>query len=107
MEVEDGGYNSWINIDMLIRNRYTSIPASEVMGIDNNLVLRLIKEGSRYTAYYSSDGEQFTELGTADIILKEVHVGIMAIKGHKPSLMFSFFEQEKAPDPAFSPKFLV
>ena len=82
-----------------------SVPASEVMGSGNILVFRLIKEGSRYTAFYSSDGEQFTDLGTTDIILKEVHVGLMAVKGHKPSLRRRISNQGKASDPPFSASF--
>lgn len=82
-----------------------SVPATGVMGDKNIFVLRLKKEGGCYTAYYSSDGEQFTDLGTIDIILKEVHVGLMAVKGKQLSHMFSFIERDKGVDPSFSASF--
>jgi len=83
-----------------------SIPALEVLGDDNAFVIRLKKEGSRYTAFYSTNGEFFEELGTTDVILKEVRVGLLAIKGEKPSPMFSFFNRNSGPvDPGFSADF--
>ena len=82
-----------------------SVLASDALGDDNIFFLRLRKEGSRYTAYYSSDGEHFTDLGTTDIILKDVRVGLMAVKGQKPSPRFSLFDQGNGPDHDFSSSF--
>lgn len=81
-----------------------SVPASGVIGDDNILVLRLIKKGSRYTAYYSSDGEQFSDLGTTDVVLKTINVGLMAVKGQKHSRTRRR-SMGKAPDPTFSASF--
>jgi beta-glucosidase len=81
-----------------------SLPASEVLSGDNTLMLQLRKEGSQYTAYYASVGEDFIELGTADILLKNVYLGLMAVKGNEtfPGL---FPMQVKGPDPVFSASF--
>jgi len=45
----------------------------EIIG-DNNLILKLEKKGSLYTAYYSLDGTKYEKLGTADILLKDIKV---------------------------------
>ena len=83
-----------------------SMPATEVMGGNGTFLLRLKKEGSRYSASYSTDGEQFAELGTTDVILKEVSVGVLAIKGEKPSPRFSIFTRNRVPvDPEFGANF--
>lgn len=83
----------------------SSVPASEALGKDNNVYLRLKKEGSEYTAHYSSNGEQFTELGATEVILEEVQVGLIAVKGNTSSDFFSQFQQGKNVDPAFSASF--
>lgn len=81
-----------------------SIPASEVIGTDNIFALRLKKEGSYYTAYYSSDAEHFTELGAADVILINVNLGLMAVKG-QPSRRRSLPEQGLEISPVFTASF--
>ena len=49
---------------------------------DNNaLILKLNKQGSIYTAFYSLDGENFETLGTADIMLKNIKAGLIACDG--------------------------
>lgn len=52
----------------------------EVTG-DNNLLLKLEKKGSSYTAFYARDGEQYETLGTADILLKDIKAGLIACDG--------------------------
>jgi beta-glucosidase len=53
---------------------------NEITGI-NALTLRLEKNGSIYTAYYSLDGIKFEKLGTADILLKDIRAGLMVCDG--------------------------
>ncbi len=53
---------------------------AEIIGT-NNLWLRLSKEGSTYTAYYSVDGQNFEKLGASDILLRDIKAGLMACDG--------------------------
>ena len=55
------------------------------------LMLRLDKKGSIYTASYSTDGENFVTLGTADILLKDIRAGIIACDGVITQYMKSTF----------------
>ncbi|HNZ71960.1 MAG TPA: hypothetical protein PKJ43_05015 [Prolixibacteraceae bacterium] len=52
----------------------------EVIG-DKNLLLRLVKAGSTYTAFYSTDGKTFEKLGASDIALKDIKAGLIACDG--------------------------
>jgi beta-glucosidase len=51
-----------------------------VTGSDQ-LILKLEKSGSIYTAYYSLDGVKYDKLGTADILLKDIKAGLMVCDG--------------------------
>ncbi|TCO10677.1 glycoside hydrolase family 3 C-terminal domain-containing protein [Natronoflexus pectinivorans] len=62
----------------------------EVIG-DNHLLLRLSKEGSRYSAYYSVDGKTFEKLGESDILLKDIHAGLLVCDGVITQSMTSTF----------------
>lgn len=62
----------------------------EITG-NNFLILKLEKKGSFYTAYYSLDGEKFEELGTADILLKDIQAGLIACDGTVTQNMKSTF----------------
>jgi beta-glucosidase len=53
---------------------------NEITG-NNSLILRLEKNGSIYTAYYSLDGIKFDKMGTADILLKDIKAGLMVCDG--------------------------
>jgi hypothetical protein len=53
------------------------------MECDKSLVFRLEKRGSRYTAYYSKDGNEFTLLGMTDVVLSNVQVGLIASNGSR------------------------
>ena len=48
--------------------------------------LRLVKQGSRYTAFYSVDGKKFTKVGQADILLKDICAGVIACDGVRPAM---------------------
>jgi len=54
---------------------------ADIIKDDNSLVLKLVKKGSQYIAYCSSDGQDFEKVGEATIILKDVLAGIIAIDG--------------------------
>jgi regulation of enolase protein 1 (concanavalin A-like superfamily) len=83
-----------------------SVPAYEALGDDNTFVLRLKKEGSRYTAFYSADGQHFVKLGTTDLVLTEIRAGLMAVKGEKLPSILSFFNSNNASaNPDFSASF--
>ena len=45
------------------------------------LMLRLEKNGSVYTAYYSLDGEKFEKMGSADLLLKDIKAGLIVCDG--------------------------
>lgn len=102
-----GGFFGMVQIPMLelVREEegsaisIASVPASEILGESNEVFLRLSKEGSKYTAHYSSDGVNFKKLGIVDAILEEVQAGLMAVKGNSSSDFFSQFQQQKKVDP--------
>lgn len=62
----------------------------EVVGA-NQLYLRLRKKGSTYTAFYSTDGENFEQLGASDILLKDIRAGLIACDGIITQSMTSTF----------------
>jgi beta-glucosidase len=62
----------------------------EVIG-NKNLLLRLVKAGSTYTAYYSTDGQTFEKLGASDIALKDIKAGLIACDGIITQSMTSTF----------------
>lgn len=62
-----------------------TVDLNGVIGNDNTLILRLVKNGSVYTAFYSRDGKKFETIGNADILLKDVKAGLLACNGIAPS----------------------
>lgn len=59
----------------------TSI-SGNVIGADNTLWLRLVKNGNSYTAYYSTDGTNFTVIGTSYTLnFNKVQTGLYANNG--------------------------
>jgi len=53
---------------------------SEITG-SNALILKLEKNGSTYTAFYSLDGVKFEKLGSADLLLKDIKAGLIVCDG--------------------------
>ena len=51
---------------------------------NNTLVLRLVKKGDQYTAYYSTDGKKFQAVGSTNILLKDIQAGIIVCDGVAP-----------------------
>ena len=62
----------------------------EITG-EQPLFLRLEKKGSLYTAFYSLDGITFENLGTAELLLKDVRAGIIVCDGIVTQNMKSTF----------------
>jgi len=75
----------------------------------NELILKLTKKGSIYTAYYSTDnGKNFEELGTADLLLKDIRAGLMVTDGIIANYMkstFWFDSDTTKPDSSFDVSF--
>ncbi len=80
----------------------------EITG-DKHLILKLEKNGSAYTAYYSTDdGKSFEKLGTADILLKDVKAGLIVADGIVTNYMkstFWFDSDTTKPDTPFNVSF--
>ena len=80
---------------------------TEITG-DQALVLKLDKKGSIYTASYSLDGENFEEIGKADLALKDIKAGLMTgdgiITGYMKST-FWFDSDTTKPDSPFNVAF--
>ena len=64
-----------------------TLPLDGIVGADNVLWLRLDKQGDTYTASYSVDGKKFEKMGTAQAVLKDVQVGVLACEGEMPMMM--------------------
>jgi hypothetical protein len=80
-----------------------------IIKADNTLTLRLVKKGDSYTAYCSADGRKFTEVGIADIVLKDVEAGLIVCEGEMPTNMRGFArnapQQPAAPQAPFEVSF--
>ena len=70
-------------------SQYTAarIPAGDFHGEGDllSVVLRLEKEGSEYTAWYSVDGESFEPLGSTKAVLGNIRAGLIACNGMRPA----------------------
>lgn len=79
--------------------------AGALMDWDKSIVFRLEKKGSRYTAYYSKDGNEFHLLGVTDAVLADIQVGLMAVNGSPATRgrdMFAFRNRsQNQEEPAF------
>jgi len=67
-----------------------------VVGSDNTLWLRMVKNGNQYTCYYSTDGTNYTQVGsTYTLNFNNVKTGLIAINGSGTStdldVMFDYF----------------
>jgi beta-glucosidase len=63
---------------------------ADIIKDDNTLILKLDKKGTLYTASCSADGKNFSTIGTADIMLKDVKAGMIACDGVLPARMRNF-----------------
>ena len=63
-----------------------NLPLDGIVVADGALWLRLDKQGDCYTAWYSVDGKKFEKMGTAQAVLKDVQVGVIACEGEMPMM---------------------
>jgi hypothetical protein len=78
------------SLDIIIEtNGYQKTAATlsmaDIIKDNNTLVLKLDKKGSIYTATCSSDGKNFKEVGSAEILLKDVKTGLIVCDGVPPA----------------------
>ncbi|HDR89448.1 MAG TPA: carbohydrate-binding protein [Bacteroidetes bacterium] len=92
-----------------ISRSMASIKLEEPVTDGNELVLKLTKKGSIYTAYYSVyNGENFVKLGTVDLLLKDIKAGLMVADGIIANYMkstFWFDSDTTKPDSPFDVSF--
>ena len=74
-----------------------------IVGADNVLYLRLVKEGDLYTAWYSVDGRKYEKMGQARALLKDVKAGVLCCGGSMPAGMRNFGGRGGAPMPEPAP----
>ena len=55
-----------------------------IAGWEDDLWLRLVKQGDNYTAWYSVDGKKFVKMGTTKAVLANIRVGVIACGGVMP-----------------------
>ena len=67
---ENGAAKSTLNVNL-----------TEAGVNDNTVWLRLEKDGSIYSAYYSVNGRNWTKAGQAEIILKDIQAGMICCQG--------------------------
>lgn len=75
---------------------------------DNTVYLRLAKNGDIYTAFFSADGEEFTEVGEVGVVLKDIRAGLMAIDGELPARFARwrrFMQRNEGPSAPFEVAF--
>jgi hypothetical protein len=92
-----------------ISKSLASFKLKEPVTGNNDLILKLTKKGSLYTAYYSVDnGEHFEKLGTAELLLKDIKAGLMVADGTIANYMkstFWFDSDTTKPDSPFDVSF--
>jgi hypothetical protein len=66
-----------------------NIPATWMIQGDLAIVLKLVKQGSKYTAWYATGGKEFELLGSTDAVLHDIKAGLLACDGGEaPKGMF-------------------
>lgn len=83
-------------IDLLVEENdiarsAASFNLTEMITGDQQLYLRLTKEGAHYTAFYSLDGEMYQQLGSTDATLRNIKAGLIACDGIITQSMTSTF----------------
>ena len=74
-----------------------SVSLEGVNVVNNTLWLRLVKKGSVYTAYYSTDGKKYVEAGKVDTLLKDIKAGLIACNGVLPARFAALGRGMQAP----------
>lgn len=83
------------SVEMLIESAgdqkaSVTISMDGIIKADNTLVLKLMKQGDRYTAFCSADGKKFETVGSANVVLKDIKAGMMVCDGVLPARMAAF-----------------
>ena len=79
-EVQPGTLELIIEENGIAKSMASFNLTKEVTG-SNALILKLEKNGSIYTAFYSLDGTVFEKLGTANILLRDIRAGLIVCDG--------------------------
>jgi beta-xylosidase len=58
----------------------TTVPTAGLVN-DDTVWLRMVKDGPRYTTYYSTDGTNFVQIYNVGASLRDVNVGLFAFNG--------------------------
>jgi hypothetical protein len=64
-----------------IAKSVASVNLEEEITGENHLLLKLVKKGSTYTAFYSVNGKDYEKLGASDLLLKDIKAGLIACDG--------------------------
>jgi beta-glucosidase-like glycosyl hydrolase len=82
-----------------------SVSMEGIITSSNTLILKLVKKGSYYSAYYTVDGEKFESIGEANVLLKDIKAGVIACNGALPAQMARFArmmqQNNQAPETPF------
>ena len=82
-----------------------SLGMAGIIKDDNSLYLKLEKIGEVYKAYYSIDGKNYEEIGSANVLLKDIKAGVMTCEGIPDPRLAWFLSrrggQMSAPDTPF------
>ncbi|HPR32213.1 MAG TPA: glycoside hydrolase family 3 C-terminal domain-containing protein [Prolixibacteraceae bacterium] len=83
-------------IDLLVEENgiaksVASVNLKEAVMGEKYLLLKLVKTGTTYTAFYATDGKNFEKLGASDLALKDIKAGLIACDGIITQSMTSTF----------------
>ncbi|MCR5351521.1 MAG: glycoside hydrolase family 3 C-terminal domain-containing protein [Bacteroidales bacterium] len=67
-----------------------SLPLEGIIGADQVIWLRLDKKGDNYTAWYSVDGKNFEQMGSAQALMQDIRAGLICCNGAMPAMMRGF-----------------
>jgi len=85
-----------------------TLPMDGIATDDNALILKLVKEGDKYTASVSADGRAYETVGTGNVVLKDIQAGVMVCDGVLPARFAGFrrfMQQDNAPRSPFEVAF--
>ena len=63
-----------------------SLPMGGIIGENQEIWLRLAKQGDDYTAFYSVDGKNYEKMGSAKAVLKDIRTGLAVCAGEMPMM---------------------
>lgn len=83
------------SVELLIENggaqkSSASLSMEGIIKENNTLILKLEKKGDLYTAFVSSDGEEFEFVETGNVVLKDIQAGVLACDGVLPARFAAF-----------------